>query len=105
MIYSTQPSRFQPAFYKVPLRIPNASRDRFIDAALAEGISLGEGFRGFASRSPRRCRKPFELPHSKLAASETVLLHHPTLLQSKDELEQLGGILIQIFDYAVNHPS
>ena len=70
--------------------VPNGAppaRERFIAAANAEGIQFGAGFRGFAKRSSRRCRKPVSLTHSIAAAEKTLLLHHPILLQPQEQIE------------------
>ena len=72
-----------PAFYKVPIRIKeDAPFDRasFLAVVEQEGIMLAEGFRGFAKRSARRCRSVGDLKHSRSAAAQTMLLHHPILL-------------------------
>lgn len=61
-------------------------REQFITAANAEGIQIGAGFRGFANRSARRCRKPLALPHCVAAAARTILLHHPILLQPEQQI-------------------
>ena len=45
--------------------------------------AIGAGFRGFAGRSEKRCRKIGNLQSARAAASETVLLHHPVLLESE----------------------
>ena len=82
-------SHFKTA-WNLAVGVPNGTpppRERFIAAANAEGIQFGVGFRGFAKRSSRRCRKPVSLPHSIAAAEETLLLHHPILLQSQEQIE------------------
>lgn len=77
----------RPAFYKLALLLDTppdttCTRQQFISAVRAEGIALDAGFRGFTRRSPRRCRKPGSLAASQRAADQTMLLHHPVLLQS-----------------------
>jgi dTDP-4-amino-4,6-dideoxygalactose transaminase len=71
------------AIYKVPIRIESDKLPR--DAVLArfcdQGMPIGESFRGFYRRSKRRCRKVGDLEHSKTAAEQTMLLHHPALLK------------------------
>jgi len=84
-----------PAFYKLGWfcgRSPESSldRDAFSQAARAEGVALDPGFRGFATRSGRRCRKVSGLVQSRRAAEQTLLLHHPVLLGSDDELRQVA---------------
>lgn len=88
---STRPDD-DPAYYKLAWfwdsnAAGGASRESFLSAVRAEGLALDAGFRGFALRSSHRCRKPFDLPHSRRGADETVLLHHPLLLQSAHVIE------------------
>ncbi len=75
----------EPSYYKLGWRYQgNAeegpSRDLFLRALQAEGLAIDSGFRGFVSRSTRRCRRPVPLPFSENAVDSTVLLHHPILL-------------------------
>lgn len=72
------------------------SRDQFVAAVRAEGVPLDAGFRGFAQRSERRCRKAGPLPHSQLAAESTVILHHPILLASDAILTQAAGAVLKV---------
>jgi perosamine synthetase len=79
--------RGSPSYYKVAFRyagpaVRQVSRDQILAALTAEGLDMGPGFRGFARRGPRRCRKVGPLTHSAAAAEETFLLHHPVLLES-----------------------
>ena len=79
-------SRFgTPAFYKVGLAVHSDSGDRsreeLIHALRAEGVDVGEGFRGFYRRSSARCRQVGDLQVARHAAESTVLLHHPVLLE------------------------
>lgn len=70
----------QSAFYKFPLLLADpARRDPWLAAAAAAGLHLGAGFRGFALRSARRCRRVGELPQATRAAAATCLLHHDQL--------------------------
>ena len=83
-----------PAFYKLPWLLKDQtstwSRVDFIAAISAEGVPIGEGFRGFLRRSPRRCRKVGTLANSEIASKQTVLLHHPVLLQDKTTLDLIA---------------
>ncbi len=85
-----------PAFYKVAWRVhASVDRDDMIALAQAEGVALDRGFRGFVKRSARRCRKPVPLERSRAAADQTVLLHHPVLLQPRPILEQVAHRFIR----------
>ena len=73
-------------YYKLAWRLgpaagPPVDRDWFVAAVQAEGVAIGTGFPGFVRRSSRRCRKSGSLDASIAAARQTVLLHHPVLLQ------------------------
>ncbi len=90
-----------PAYYKLALRDASSTaarsgRDDFIAAALAEGISVGPGFRGFTRRGSARCRSVGTLTHSTNASTSTVLLHHPVLLESEPYIRSLADTLVRI---------
>jgi len=77
----------EPCYFKVAWRYladgnDQNGREAFVAAVEAEGVALGTGFRGFTRRSERRCRQAGTLQHSARAADETVILHHPVLLES-----------------------
>lgn len=92
-------SDITPAYYKFPLRCTDASaRDRLIEVLAAEGVPIGEGFRGFVGRSKRRCRQPVALPNSKLAIDQTMLLHHSVLDADSD----MQTALIDVFQRAAD---
>jgi dTDP-4-amino-4,6-dideoxygalactose transaminase len=91
----------QPGFYKVAWlyhmeRCGNVSRDQFLAAVQAEGVAMGDGFRGFVKRSQRRCRKADSLAASRRAAERTVLLYHPVLLESDDVLQRVADALRKV---------
>lgn len=97
------PENAVPAFYKFALSVDPSIRDQFICGCVAEGIAIGEGFRGFANRSQKRCRKPVPLPHCIAAAKQTVLINHPILLQSTEQIEKLGEVLHGVHEYVHRH--
>lgn len=84
-----------PAFFKVPfiLKPEQWSRERWLHAAQAEGLPVGSGFRGFLNRSSRRCRKARPLENCKIAAEQTVLLHHPVLRSDDHTIGQIEQAL------------
>ncbi|HEY1068339.1 MAG TPA: aminotransferase class I/II-fold pyridoxal phosphate-dependent enzyme [Pirellulales bacterium] len=84
-----------PGYYKLgmkykPEALGGLSREEFIEIVRAEGVDVGAGFRGFARRSERRCRKVGSLDHSREAARSVVLLHHPVLLEDVEVLDQVA---------------
>ena len=89
-----------PAYYKIPWllkdRTPGWSRSELVNALKAEGLPVGEGFRGFLRRSPRRCRKTGTLVNSQIASQQTIVLHHPVLLESENTLELVAAAIHKV---------
>jgi dTDP-4-amino-4,6-dideoxygalactose transaminase len=100
----------QSSFYKLawlyqPERLGGCAREQFLAAVRAEGVGMDEGFRGFALRSTRRCRKVGDLPHSQEAAEATVLLHHPVLLGAPDQIDRVSLAIRKVLAHFGQHPS
>ena len=57
------------------------------------------GFRGFARRRGRRCRQAGGLEHSQQAGDNTLILHHPVLLEEK----QVVGLVAQAIQRVMEH--
>ena len=91
-----------PAYYKIPWLIDDVrsewTRDEFIRAIQAEGIPIDVGFRGFTRRSNRRCRQHGSLINARIASQQTVLLHHPILLESEAVLERLAMGIMKVIN-------
>ena len=95
------PENSSAAYYKFAWRlVPQATcgltRERFVAAIQAEGVAIDVGFRGFARRGSRRCRKVGELPHSQAAADQTLLLHHPILLEDAPTVERAAAAIRKV---------
>lgn len=88
----------QPAFYKLPwlLDVSIRTRDEFVAIGKAEGLAIDVGFRGFTRRTVKRCRPHGTLINSRIAAQQTVILHHPILLESEPLIELVAMALIKI---------
>ena len=93
---SLSPAAFEPqhcpAFYKLPIMVradAGFNRAEFLAAIQPEGIAIDGGFRGFAKRSARRCRKIGDLNHAKAAAELTMVLHHPVLRSDSSDIDKL----------------
>ncbi|MEM6328916.1 MAG: DegT/DnrJ/EryC1/StrS family aminotransferase [Planctomycetota bacterium] len=90
----------EPALYKVPWLLgetfPVDRRAALVAALNAEGVPFGEGFRGFVSRSTRRCRSATGTTHARRAADQTILLHHPCLLGSATTLDAIAAALHKV---------
>ncbi len=84
-----------PAFFKLPVILKRGrwARERWLYAAQTEGLPVGSGFRGFTKRSSRRCRKTSTLENCRIAAEQTVLLHHPILRSDDQTIEQIEQAL------------
>lgn len=86
-------------YYKVGLRLhlqghpkgdSGVGRENALARLQERKAPLGEGFRGFVTRGPSRCRRIGDLTNSRLAAMCTLLLHHPVLLAPHDALDRLA---------------
>jgi perosamine synthetase len=82
-----------PVYYKLGFQFDAAhfglERERFVAALRAEGIAGDEGFRALhVGRSPNRWRSAGPLPQAARAHEGAIVLHHPILLGSEDELLQ-----------------
>jgi dTDP-4-amino-4,6-dideoxygalactose transaminase len=94
-------STVETALYKVPWRyvaeeLGNLPIEQFLAALVAEGVPMDTGFRGFAGRGERRCRKVGDLPYSRRASETTLLLHHPVLLESDDRIDALAQAITKV---------
>jgi dTDP-4-amino-4,6-dideoxygalactose transaminase len=85
----------ETGYYKVGFRYDETqfgvSRAQFVAAMRAEGIAVDEGFRALhVGRSPKRCRMVGTLPEAERAHASCVVLHHPVLLGSPEDIEQVA---------------
>jgi dTDP-4-amino-4,6-dideoxygalactose transaminase len=83
-----------PTYYKVGWQYDSAmfglSRARLVAAMRAEGIALAEGFpAAHVGRSPRRFRRGSDLAEAERAHHGAVILHHPVLLGTPTDLQQV----------------
>jgi len=90
-----------PSFYKMAWRYDaehwgGVDRATFLAALQAEGVAIDEGFRGFTRRSAGRCRRVGSLEHSDRAAQQTVLLHHPVLLEPTHVIDQVAQAFVKV---------
>lgn len=92
----------QPVYYKMAWRYISANvpaadsptrRDEWIAEARSQGVPIDKGFKGFAGRSDKRCRRVGSLQTSEAAAEQTVLLHHPILLADEKVIRQTANAL------------
>src|SRR5262249_45702859 len=90
-----------PVYYKVGFQLDAAafglSRERFVAALRAEGIAFDEGFRALhVGRSPSRFRAAGELAEAACAHAGCVILHHPVLLGTPIDIEEVGRAVHKI---------
>ena len=89
-----------PVYYKVGFQYDASAAGRpraeFIAAAQAEGVAIDSGFRGFAFRSPKRCRIVGELMESRRAAEAALVLHHPVLLEPDDVIDRVSRAIRKV---------
>ena len=83
------------AYFKLGafLEPQTVDREAWVAEAVRNGVPVGSGFRGFYRRSARRCRQVGELVNSRRASERTVLMHHPALLGTAEDLECVATIL------------
>jgi dTDP-4-amino-4,6-dideoxygalactose transaminase len=91
----------RPAYYKASwfydaAKCANVPREDFLKAAQAEGLAIDAGFRGFALRPESRCRKVGPLEQARRATEQTIVLHHPVLLQPPLTAELVGRALAKV---------
>ncbi len=86
-----------PAFYKLPwLLDPKFTRSDFVTAIQAEGLSIDAAFRGFTRRTARRCRKVGPLVNAQIAAQQTIILHHPILLEDQETVAMINEAIEKV---------
>jgi perosamine synthetase len=93
-----------PVFYKLGFQFDATDfgmpRDRLIASLRAEGFALDEGFAAaHVARSPRRYRQGSSLSEAERAHQGCVILHHPILLEARDEVCQLAQALRKIYQH------
>ena len=77
------------------------SRARFVAAVRAEGVAIDEGFRALhVGRSPERFRRVGPLAEAGRAHAGAVVLHHPILLGSDEEIEQVAEAVHKVRRHA-----
>jgi dTDP-4-amino-4,6-dideoxygalactose transaminase len=98
LIRATNGPSDRPAYYKVSWFFDASAcggitREAFVRAAQAEGLAIDTGFRGFTLRPDSRCRKVGSLEECRRATGQTIVLHHPVLLQPPATAQLVGRAL------------
>lgn len=94
-----------PGYYKMGFQFDaeafGLSRERFVAAVRAEGVALDEGFRALhVGRSPNRWRGTGPLAECERAHRGTIVLHHPVLLGTPADMEQIARAVTKIHVHA-----
>jgi len=102
--FANLPDLGEPGYYKQGFQFDEAlfglSRSSFIAAVRAEGIALDEGFpAAHVGRSPRRFRAAGALAEAERAHRGCVVLHHPALLGSAADLDQIAQAVRKVYQY------
>jgi perosamine synthetase len=94
----------QPGYYKVGFQwqesVCGLSRELFLAAVQAEGVAFAAGFPALHhGRAPSRFRAGTSLTQAEHAHAGAVVLHHPVLLGSRQDLEEV----VRAVDKVVRH--
>lgn len=89
------PTEARPAYYKLGFRYDEAAfgmpRGRFVKAMRAEGVAMDEGFRALhVGRAPSRWRAAGPLAEAERAHKGCVVMHHPILLGSEEDMRRIA---------------
>src|SRR5262249_45828238 len=92
----------EPAYYKLGFRFDSEGfglpRERFVAAVRAEGVALDDGFRALhAGRSASRFRRADPLAEADPGPRGAVVLHHPVLLSSEADVEQVARAVCKVW--------
>jgi perosamine synthetase len=106
MAFSNAAADSIPAFYKVGFQYnPTAfglSRELFIKALRAEGIAFDAGFKSLhIGRSPSRFQSVGTLIHASAAHERCILLHHPVLGGTSDDVQQVADAVVKVYGAVV----
>ena len=100
------PNSSQPGYYKLGFQyaataFAGLSRDLFAQSLRAEGMAFDPGFRALHTiHSRRRFRQVDELLNAFQADQRVVTLHHPILLGTADDMQQIVEAVDKIRNHA-----
>lgn len=96
----TTPGYYKLGFQYDPTQFGGLARDRFVEAIRAEGVSLDAGFRALhVGRSRSRYRAAQELAEAERAHHGMVVLHHPVLLGTPRDVEEVAMAVRKVYDH------
>jgi perosamine synthetase len=91
----------EACYYKLGLKLDQErfglARDRTVAALRAEGMAIDEGFRALhVGRSPSRFRRAGDLTEAERAHHGCLILHHPVLLGTAEEVDDVALALRKV---------
>jgi dTDP-4-amino-4,6-dideoxygalactose transaminase len=96
----------EPGYYKLGFQFNSAgfaglSRERFMAAVRAEGMAVDEGFHSLhVGRAPSRFRNVGDLAEATQAHEGTIVLHHPVLLSTSRDIEEIALAIGKVHRHA-----
>ncbi|MCA9005100.1 MAG: aminotransferase class I/II-fold pyridoxal phosphate-dependent enzyme [Planctomycetaceae bacterium] len=98
---TSMPGYYKLGFLYQPASFSGLSRDLFCQAMQAEGIAVYPGFRALhAIHSRRRFRQVDELNIATECDHNMIVLHHPVLLTSEENMTTIAGAIVRIAEHA-----
>ena len=105
-VFRNLPSDSHAAYYKLGMQYDRAAfsgltRDAFAAAVRAEGIAFDPGFRSLhKTHSSQRFRGAGELPHATRADECVLTLHHPVLLGTESDWNEIIAAVKRVSRHA-----
>ncbi|MGC1274542.1 MAG: hypothetical protein WBC44_12625, partial [Planctomycetaceae bacterium] len=97
----TVPAYLKVGFWYDSAAFAGLSRERFTAAIRAEGVALSPGFRGLHRiHSRKRFRWVGEFAVADAADEKLVVLHHPVLLGTGDDIDRVAAAIRKIQQFA-----
>jgi dTDP-4-amino-4,6-dideoxygalactose transaminase len=92
----------EPGYYKLGFQFDRArfglARERFVAAVRAEGVAFDAGFHGLhVGRSPTRFRSAGGLGEAGRAHEGALVLHHPVLLGTPADVEEVARAVAKVY--------
>ena len=101
-LFENVPGENEPAYYKLGMQFVATAfglpRERFVAALRAEGMAFDEGFNALhIGRSPSRFRGAGDLSEATSAHHGVVVLHHPVLLGTDTDVDQVAAAVRKVY--------
>lgn len=97
----TEPDFYKFALWYDPAAFQGLKRATFAKAVRAEGVALWPAFEGLHRiHSKRRFRSAGSLDQATTAGEQLLVLHHPVLLGSQDDLNEVATAIKKVIEHA-----